>query len=49
MAESGVSKSQLYHYFAEQDALVLEAINLQTECVLDVQQPLLGAMDSLKL
>ena len=35
MAESGVSKSQLYHYFAEQDALVLEAINLQTECVLE--------------
>lgn len=48
MAESGVSKSQLYHYFADKDALVLEVINLQTERVLHAQQPHLGAMDSLK-
>jgi AcrR family transcriptional regulator len=48
MAESGVSKSQLYHYFADKDALVLEVITLQTERVLDAQQPHLGAMDSLK-
>ncbi len=48
MAESGVSKSQLYHYFADKDALVLEVINLQTERVLHAQQPHLGAMDSLR-
>ncbi len=48
MAESGVSKSQLYHYFADKDALVLEVITLQTERVLHAQQPHLGAMDSLK-
>ena len=48
MAESGVSKSQLYHYFADKDALVLEVITLQTERVLNAQQPHLGAIDSLK-
>lgn len=48
MAESGVSKSQLYHYFADKDALVLEVITLQSERVMNAQQPYLGAMDSLK-
>ena len=48
MAVSGVSKSQLYHYFADKDALVLEVITLQTERVLNAQQPHLGALDSLK-
>jgi TetR/AcrR family transcriptional regulator, transcriptional repressor for nem operon len=48
MVESGVSKSQLYHYFADKDALVLEVITLQTERVLNAQQPHLDAMDSLK-
>jgi TetR/AcrR family transcriptional regulator, transcriptional repressor for nem operon len=47
MAASGVSKSQLYHYFADKDALVLEVIGLQTERVLEAQQPHLGALDSL--
>lgn len=47
MAESGASKSQLYHYFADKDALVLEVIALQTERVLAAQQPHLGALDSL--
>src|SRR5579863_5340761 len=47
MAASGVSKSQLYHYFADKDALVLEVIARQTERVLDAQQPHLAAMDSL--
>jgi AcrR family transcriptional regulator len=40
MAASGVSKSQLYHYFADKDALVLEVIARQTERVLDAQRPL---------
>ena len=48
MAKSGVSKSQLYHYFADKDALVLEVIALQTDRVLSAQQPHLGALDSLK-
>jgi TetR/AcrR family transcriptional regulator, transcriptional repressor for nem operon len=48
MAASGVSKSQLYHYFADKDALVLEVIALQTERVLAAQQPHLGALDSLR-
>jgi TetR/AcrR family transcriptional regulator, transcriptional repressor for nem operon len=48
MAASGVSKSQLYHYFANKDALVLEVIALQAERVLAAQQPHLGALDSLR-
>src|SRR5215468_10276355 len=47
MAASGVSKSQLYHYFADKDALVLAVIALQAERVLDAQQPHLEALDSL--
>jgi TetR/AcrR family transcriptional regulator, transcriptional repressor for nem operon len=47
MAASGVSKSQLYHYFADKDALVLEVIARQTERVLDAQHPQLEALDSL--
>jgi TetR/AcrR family transcriptional regulator, transcriptional repressor for nem operon len=47
MVASGVSKSQLYHYFADKDALVLEVIALQTERILAAQQPHLGALDSL--
>jgi len=48
MAKADVSKSQLYHYFADKDALVLEVIALQTERVLGAQQPHLGALDSLR-
>jgi TetR/AcrR family transcriptional repressor of nem operon len=47
MAVSGVSKSQMYHYFADKDALVLEVIAQQTKRVLDAQQPQLGSLDSL--
>jgi len=48
MAASQTSKSQLYHYFADKDALVLEVIALQAERVLAAQQPHLGALDSLR-
>jgi TetR/AcrR family transcriptional regulator, transcriptional repressor for nem operon len=48
IAESGVSKSQLYHYFADKHALVLEVITRQTERVLSAQQPHLGVLDSLE-
>lgn len=47
MARSGVSKSQLYHYFKDKDALVLEVIATQTDRVIGAQQPQLGALDSL--
>src|SRR6516162_869276 len=47
MATSGVSKSQLYHYFADKDALVLDVIARQTERVFDAQRPHLEALDSL--
>jgi AcrR family transcriptional regulator len=47
MAASGVSKSQLYHYFSDKDALVLEVIATQIERVIDAQQPHLEALDSL--
>jgi TetR/AcrR family transcriptional regulator, transcriptional repressor for nem operon len=48
MAATGVSKSQLYHYFADKDALVLDVIALQAERVLAAQEPHLGALDSLR-
>ena len=47
MAASAVSKSQLYHYFADKEALVLEVIAMQAERVLAAQQPHLEALDSL--
>ncbi|WP_198290250.1 TetR/AcrR family transcriptional regulator [Methylosinus sp. LW4] len=47
MAEAEVSKSQLYHYFTDKEALVLEVIALQTERVMEAQRPHLGALDSL--
>ena len=46
-AEAKVSKSQLYHYFADKDALVREVIAAQTERVLAAQEPALGKLDSL--
>lgn len=48
MAACGVSKSQLYHYFTDKDALVLEVIAFQAERVLSAQEPQLGALDSLR-
>jgi AcrR family transcriptional regulator len=45
-AEAKVSKSQLYHYFADKDALVREVIAAQTERVLAAQEPALGKLDS---
>jgi len=47
MAASGASKSQLYHYFADKDALLREAAALQAERVLAAHAPLLEALDSL--
>lgn len=47
-AAAGASKSQLYHYFADKDALVREVIALQTARVLGAQQPDLDSFDSME-
>jgi AcrR family transcriptional regulator len=47
MHASATSKSQLYHYFADKEALVREVITLQTARVLAAQQPHLRQLDSL--
>lgn len=44
---SGASKSQLYHYFADKDALVLAVIQRQGECVLAAQRASLRNVTSL--
>jgi len=48
MSTAGVSKSQLYHYFSDKDALITAVIEWQTACVLAVNEPLLRDLDSLK-
>lgn len=45
---SGTGKSQLYHYFADKDALVLEVVATQIARVLGFQEPLLRSLDSLR-
>jgi AcrR family transcriptional regulator len=47
MEASGVSKSQLYHYFADKDELLREAAASLGERVLAAHGPLLEALDSL--
>lgn len=46
LAASGTSKSQLYHYFADKDDLVLAVIERQTDRVLGAQEPQLHELDS---
>jgi TetR/AcrR family transcriptional repressor of nem operon len=43
---SGTSKSQLYHYFADKEALVAAVIKLQVARVLEFQQPYLERLAS---
>ena len=45
-AAAKVSKSQLYHYFADKEALVREVIAAQTEQVLAAQEPAIGKLES---
>jgi TetR/AcrR family transcriptional repressor of nem operon len=45
-AAAAVSKSQLYHYFANKEDLVLAVIERQTSEVLAAQQPLLDHLDT---
>ena len=44
---SQVSKSQIYHYFADKDDLVLAVIQRQAECVLGTHEKLLRKLNSL--
>ena len=44
---SRVSKSQIYHYFADKDDLVLAVIQRQAECVLGTHEELLRKLNSL--
>lgn len=47
-AASGTSKSQLYHHFADKDALVRDVVELQAEQVLDFQQQQLERLNSIR-
>lgn len=47
LAATGTSKSQLYHYFADKDDLILAVIAHQTDRVLADHQPYLHQLDSL--
>ena len=44
---SKASKSQVYHYFANKDDLVLAVIQRQAECVLGTHEELLQRLNSL--
>jgi TetR/AcrR family transcriptional regulator, transcriptional repressor for nem operon len=44
---SKASKSQIYHYFADKDDLVLAVIQRQAECVLGTHEELLRTLNSL--
>jgi len=43
----GVSKSQLYHYFEDKDALVREVITLQANRILAAQSSTIDELDSI--
>jgi TetR/AcrR family transcriptional repressor of nem operon len=45
---AGVSASQLYHYFDGKEMLVRAVIAFQTTAILNVQQPLLGQLDTIE-
>jgi TetR/AcrR family transcriptional repressor of nem operon len=45
-AETGTSKSQLYHYFRDKEDLVRAVIARQTERVLEAQRPELDTVDT---
>lgn len=47
MAESGTSKSQIYHYFADREALMCAVVEVQAAGVLQFQESCLGKVRSL--
>jgi TetR/AcrR family transcriptional repressor of nem operon len=46
MAESGTSKSQIYHYFSDREALMCAVVEAQSEGVLQFQESCLGKVRS---
>ncbi|MFD8006651.1 TetR/AcrR family transcriptional regulator [Streptomyces mirabilis] len=46
-AAAGVSGSQIYHYFADKQALLLAVIDFQTQAVLDMHQPQFSRLDTM--
>jgi AcrR family transcriptional regulator len=46
-AAAGVSGSQIYHYFADKQALLLAVIDYQTEAVLEMQSPHFSRLDTM--
>ncbi len=46
-AAAGVSGSQVYHYFADKQALLLAVIEYQTGAVLDLQRPHFDRLDTI--
>jgi len=46
-AAAGVSGSQVYHYFADKQALVRAVIDYQTDAVLDAQETCLDRLDTM--
>jgi TetR/AcrR family transcriptional repressor of nem operon len=47
MEASGASKSQLYHYFTDKEALIREVISWQTARVLEARRPEIDQLDSM--
>jgi TetR/AcrR family transcriptional regulator, transcriptional repressor for nem operon len=47
-AAAGVSSSQIYHYFADKEALVRAVIAYQTETIVGVQEPLFAGLDTME-
>src|SRR5256885_4833212 len=47
-AEAGVSSSQIYHYFADKEALVRAVVDYRAETVVgDIHEPMLAAIDGI--
>jgi len=46
-AVAGVSSSQIYHYFADKQALIRAVIELQADTIMGTQEPALAAVDGL--
>jgi len=44
---AGVSNSQIYHYFADKDALIREVIDYQSDSVIDIHEAVFAKVDSL--
>ena len=46
-SEAGVSSSQIYHYFADKQALIRAVIDFQTDAVVGCHEPMLMTIDGL--